>query len=137
MDENKLLKSVNLKSTKKRLLILSILNNTHSPLCPEEILDIASSEINLNLSTVYRALSALTEKGILLKENRSDGKAYYQINNQKHKHQLVCSLCQKVVTIHACPLHKFESDLSESSGFTITGHNLEFYGICPDCAKEL
>ena len=53
----------------------------------------------MNLSTVYRALNALTQRGILLKQLSNDGKTYYQINNREHKHQLVCSLCNKVVLV--------------------------------------
>ncbi|WP_297131158.1 Fur family transcriptional regulator [Terrisporobacter sp.] len=135
--ENNLLKSANLKSTKKRLVILSVLNNSISPLTSEEILEEASKEVNMNLSTIYRALAALTEKGILLKQLSNDGKTYYQINNRQHKHQLVCSLCNKVVLVDCCPLKKFENELCEDTGFTITSHNLEFSGICPECAKKL
>ena len=135
--ENNLLKSANLKSTKKRILILSVLNNSNSPLTSEEILEQTSKEVNMNLSTIYRALSALTEKGILLKQLSNDGKTYYQINNRQHKHQLVCTLCNKVVLVDCCPLKKFENELCKDTGFTITSHNLEFSGICSDCAKKL
>ena len=132
-----LLKSANLKSTRKRLVILSVLNNSISPLTSEEILEEASKEVDMNLSTIYRALGALTEKGILLKQLSNDGKTYYQINNRQHKHQLVCTLCNKVVLVDCCPLKKFENELCKDTGFTITSHNLEFSGICPECAKKL
>ncbi len=136
-NENNLLKSANLKSTRKRLVILSVLNNSISPLTSEEILEEASKEVDMNLSTIYRALAALTEKGILLKQLSNDGKTYYQINNRQHKHQLVCTLCNKVVLVDCCPLKKFENELCKDTGFTITSHNLEFSGICPECAKKL
>ena len=135
--EDNILKSANLKTTKKRLLILSVLNNSKTPLTCEDILEKTSKEINMNLSTVYRALNALTQKGILLKQLSHDGKTYYQINNREHKHQLVCSLCNKVVLVSCTPLKKFENDLCKETGFTITSHNLEFTGICPECAKKL
>ena len=109
--EDDILKSANLKTTKKRMLILSILNNSNTPLTSEDILEVASKEVNINLSTVYRALNALTEKGILLKQLSNDGKTYYQINNREHKHQLVCSLCNKVVLVTCCPLKKIENDI--------------------------
>lgn len=136
-NENNLLKSANLKSTRKRLVILSVLNNSISPLTSEEILEEASKEVDMNLSTIYRALAALTEKGILLKQLSNDGKTYYQINNRQHKHQLVCTLCNKVALVDCCPLKKFENELCKDTGFTITSHNLEFSGICPECAKKL
>ncbi|MEG0855970.1 MAG: Fur family transcriptional regulator [Terrisporobacter sp.] len=135
--EDNILKSANLKSTKKRLVILSVLNNSTSPLSTEEILDETSKEVNMNLSTIYRALAALTEKGILFKQISNDGKTYYQINNNEHKHQLVCSLCNKVILVDCCPLMRFEDELCKDTGFTITSHNLEFTGICPDCAKKI
>lgn len=135
--EDDILKAANLKTTKKRMLILSVLNNSEIPLTSEDILEKTSKEININLSTIYRALNALTEKGILLKQLSSDGKTYYQINNREHKHQLVCSLCNKVVLINCCPLKKFQNDLCKETGFTITSHNLEFTGICAECAKKL
>lgn len=136
-NEDNILKAANLKTTKKRMIILSVLNNSDSPLTSEDILEQASKEVNINLSTVYRALNALTEKNILLKQLSNDGKTYYQINNREHKHQLICSLCNKVVLVNCCPLKKFENDLCDETGFTITSHNLEFTGICPECAKKL
>ena len=136
-NKDNILKAANLKTTKKRLLILSVLNNSDIPLTSEDILEQVSKEININLSTVYRALNALTEKGILLKQLSNDGKTYYQINNKKHTHQLMCSLRNKVVLVSCCPLKKFESDLCEETGFTITSHNLEFTGICSECTKKL
>ena len=135
--EDNILKAVNLKTTKKRMMILSVLNNSDSPLTSEDILDQTSKEVNMNLSTIYRALNALTEKGIVLKQPSNDGKTYYQINNREHKHQLVCSLCNKVVLVNCCPLKKIENDLCKETGFTITSHNLEFTGICPECAKKI
>lgn len=137
MNNDNILKSANLKTTKKRMIILSVLNNSPIPLTSEDILEQTSKEVNINLSTIYRALNALSEKGILLKQLSSDGKTYYQINNRQHKHQLVCSLCNKVVLIDCCPLRKFENDLCEETGFTITSHNLEFTGICRECTKKL
>ena len=136
-NEDNILKTVNLKNTKKRMTILSVLNNSHTPLAPEDILEQVSKEININLSTIYRALNALTEKGILLKQLSNDGKTYYQINNREHKHQLVCSLCNKIILVSCCPLKRIENDLCKETGFTITSHNLEFTGICPECAKKL
>lgn len=136
-DENNILKSVNLKTTKKRMIILSVLNKSDTPLTSEDILERTSKEVNVNLSTIYRALNALTKKGILLKQLSNDGKTYYQINNREHKHQLICSLCNKVILVNSCPLNKFESDLCKETGFTITSHNLEFTGICPECTSKL
>ncbi len=135
--KDNILKSTDFKKTKRRIAILTILDKSPVPMTAEEIYSNAINDVNMNLSTTYRALSTLSEKGILLKNLCQDGKTYYQINNHQHKHQLVCNICNKVVPIAACPLTKLESNLSEQTGFTITGHNLEFSGICPQCSEHI
>jgi Fur family ferric uptake transcriptional regulator len=136
MNEN-ILKSTDLKATKKRMAILMLLEKTKSPMTAEEIYKAAVNDINMNLSTTYRTLAILSEKGILLKNLSHDGKTYYQINNHQHKHQLVCNICNEVVPISTCPLTELEESLQEKTGFTITGHSLEFSGICPKCSKHI
>jgi Fur family ferric uptake transcriptional regulator len=134
MDAEKL-KALDLKTTKKRMLIISILEKCHSPLTAEEIHEYTSKQIPMNLSTIYRTLSILTEKKVLLKNLSQDGKSYYQLNTNLHKHTLMCTLCNKIMPIEDCPLQDFEDQLSKSTNYTITGHSLEFTGICPTCSK--
>jgi len=135
MNEN-ILKSSDLKTTKRRMAILIILEKSLVPMTAEEIYSIVVNEVNMSLSTMYRALGTLSEKGIFLKHLSQDGKTYYQINNHQHKHQLVCNICNGVIPIDACPLTKLEKSLTQQTGFTITGHSLEFSGICPKCAEH-
>ena len=134
MEVKEIFKANGVKVTKARLLIYDLLKESDRSVTADYIY---SKCKEINLSTVYRALNALTEKGILLKQLSNDGKTYYQINNREHKHQLVCSLCNKIVLVNCCPLRKFEDELCQETGFTITSHNLEFTGICPECAKKL
>lgn len=134
--EKEILKSVALKSTKKRRLILSILEKAHAPLTPEEIFEEATRQTSMSFSTVYRCLGALTDKKVLLKQVRQDGKTYYQFNNESHRHLLVCSICSEIIPIDECPLHNLEIALNQSTGYIITGHSLEFSGICPNCASS-
>lgn len=134
--EREILKSVELKTTKKRKIILSILERAHMPLTPEEIFEEATRHSSMSLSTVYRCLGALTDKKVLLKQVRQDGKTYYQFNNQTHKHLLVCSICSEIIPVDECPLHELELMLHNKTGYVITGHSLEFYGICPECASS-
>lgn len=135
--EAKKLKDLDLKTTKKRMIILSILETQTQPLTAEDIYELTSKQLNINLSTIYRTLAILTEKKLLLKNICQDGKNYYQLNNHVHKHTIVCTLCNKVTPIDDCPLKDFENQLSQYTHYTITGHNLEFTGICADCAKKI
>ncbi len=135
MKEN-ILKSSDLKTTKSRTAILKVLNCSAEPMTAEDIYTVVTKEIKMSLSTAYRTLGTLSDKGILLKNLSQDGKTYYQINGHQHKHQLVCTLCNETVPIDDCPLTSLEENLIRKTGFTITGHSLEFLGICPKCTDN-
>ena len=133
--DNKTLKAADLKQTKKRILILSVLESASSALTVEEISELTSKEIKMSISTIYRALNALAEKNAVLKTLHQDGKTYFEINNHTHKHTLICTLCNEKVPIETCPLETLEHNLTEKTGYAITGHSLEFFGVCPNCMK--
>ncbi len=136
MNEN-ILKATDLKTTKSRLAILKTLEKSSVPMTAEDIYFIVVKDVPMSLSTAYRTLGTLSDKGILLKNLSQDGKTYYQINNHQHKHQLVCTLCNETIPIDDCPLTSMEENLIRKTGFVITGHSLEFLGICPKCTENM
>jgi Fur family transcriptional regulator, ferric uptake regulator len=133
---NSILKSTDLKQTKKRNLIISILEEATAPLTAEEIMELSSKEIKMSFSTVYRALNALADRNIVIKTVHQDGKLYYKIQSHSHKHVLKCVKCNECIAIDACPLESLEAHLSTDTNYKITGHNLEFFGICPNCQNK-
>lgn len=135
MSQN-LLKDAELKSTRKRCLLLSILQEENRPMTAAELLEKANPIQQMNPSTVYRTLNTLSQKGMLSKTIRKDGKSYFSLETHQHHHRLICKLCQKVIPVDSCPLQELEEDLEQKTGFHITGHTLEFFGICPECQKK-
>lgn len=134
--EQNILKKADLKSTKKRQLLLFLLQKEARPMTAEELHEAANAILPMNVSTVYRTLNTLTEKAILIRSVRQDGKAYYALPKKGHSHRLVCDLCGKVIPIDTCPLGELEENLENKTGFRITGHSLEFTGLCPSCADK-
>ncbi len=133
--EEDILHRAELKSTRQRRTILQVLEHAGRPMTAEEIHEAVSQDYRVNLSTIYRTLGVLTEKGVLIKMQGIDDKASYQLGS-RHKHQLVCARCHQVVLIDACPLEQLGRQLSEETGYVITGHSLEFVGLCPKCARQ-
>lgn len=133
---NSILKSADLKQTKKRNLIISILEESSAPLTAEEIMELSCKEIKMSFSTVYRALNALADRNIVTKTVHQDGKLYYKIQTHSHQHVLKCVKCNECIAIDACPLESLESNLCAETNYKITGHNLEFFGICPRCQNN-
>jgi len=135
--EQNILKNAELKTTKKRQMLLFLLQKHAHPMTAEELHEAASHILPMNVSTVYRTLNTLTEKDILIRSVRQDGKAYYSLPKKDHYHRLVCDLCGKVIPIDTCPLSELEENLQTKTGFRITGHSLEFTGLCPECAEKV
>lgn len=131
--EQNLLKNVSLKATKKRKLLLFLLHKQQQPMTAEFLFEQAQPYLPMNLSTVYRTLNALTEKGILIRSIRQDGKAYFALPQKNHHHQLICTFCGSTAPVAFCPLEELEEALAQETGYQITNHTLSFMGICPQC----
>lgn len=124
-----------MRNSKKRNAILDVLNIYDTPLTIEEIYHYASDKISLDISTVYRSMYRLEKDGTILKSIRYNGVFEYQLNKNNHQHVLRCVQCNKSIVVTSCPLTKLEEQLSQDTGYTITGHNLDMYGLCPKCQK--
>ena len=133
------LRQSGLKSTKHRTAILNMLKQSNMPMPAEKIyIQLKEAGNSINLSTVYRTLEALTERGLLNKHSIiNDSRALYEYNNKVHKHFLVCMGCKKMLTIEHCPLEEYEKILEKETDFIISGHKLDLYGYCADCQKNL
>lgn len=137
-DYKTLLHKGNLRNTKRRNLILEVVEENKSPM-PVEAIFIRLKErgVPINISTVYRALEALVASGLVTKTTLSDSnKALYEMSSLEHKHHLLCVKCRQLFVINDCPLGDYEKALEERTGFSVKGHRLELYGYCLSCKEN-
>ncbi len=134
MTGERILAQANLKCTEKRLAMLDYLARSHHPVTAEEVAQHIGAAAHV--STVYRFLGTLVEKEMLLREIHQDGIAYYQLPQSRHCHMLTCRNCRRSVNLPHCPLTGLQQQLERQTGYHITGHLLEFTGVCPTCAKK-
>ncbi len=134
-DYKEILAKEGIKNTKHRNAILAIIEHSEKPLTAEEIfLSLKEKHTSIWLSTVYRTLDILTSKDLIVKLNiLNDDKAHYQLNQNDHKHHIICVSCHKMITFNDCPVEEFENTLKEKIDFNVTGHKLEIYGYCRNC----
>lgn len=136
MQPKELLKEKGIKITKGRIEILNIFKNSESSLSAEKIYQIYRyNNININLSTVYRTLELFEEKEIIEKITLNDGVFSYKLRSKTHKHHLECDICHKEVEI-PCPMLQVEELVQNSTGFTLTDHDLVMKGVCKDCKDK-
>lgn len=102
-----------------------------------------------DLSSVYRALSDLRIAGFL-EGFRLPGKreTFYSLlghddarkpgrhperGDAHHHHHIVCEDCGRVSHLEVCLPAGLTVKVEGSSGFRVTGHHLEFQGLCSEC----
>lgn len=132
-----MLKGCGLKATSQRIAILEKILSSEGPLSAEMIVTaLQPAHPELSLSTIYRNLNLLVDKGVLTRLQLADERSHYQLVGSGHHHHLVCLGCNQVVELIQCPIHQFESDLMKNTQFRITQHRLTFYGYCPHCEPK-
>ena len=125
---NDLFKNNGIKKTEQREKLLKIIKNSKVPLTAE---DIFKKTKEISLATIYRTLETFCEKGVLNKISVTDDeRRYYELATDIHRHYAVCLKCKKMEYVNVCPVHDVSLD-----GFRITGHRLELYGYCNNCAE--
>lgn len=124
-----------LKSTRTRKLVLAVLCRRGDVLTAEDIYqELISQGQGINFSTVYRILEMFTAKELTEKHYLPDSRKYgFSLRTMGHRHRLICLKCRRIVEIDDCPLTGFEAELANKTQFDIVGHNLEWYGYCPEC----
>ena len=86
-----------------------------------------------SLATVYKTLSRLKEMGEVLELGFSDDDNRYD-GNEPHPHpHLICVHCRSIIDPQLTLFRDLTKEVSESTGYHIINHRLDFYGICPDC----
>jgi Fur family ferric uptake transcriptional regulator len=126
-----------MRMTRQRKIILEVLSASDSPRSAEEIAhSVHAYDADMALSTIYRNLEKMLELGMVLQTRFQDGLARYEQTSAMHRHYLICTGCGQRQSIDVCPLHHLEEQLEASTGFKITDHQLNIYGLCPECQKK-
>ena len=96
---------------------------------------VRSSDPTTGLATVYRAVGALETAGTVARVGERLGSALFvYCTAEDHHHHLVCTGCGRVE--HApCPIGEESLAPARRNGFTVTGHEVTLFGLCPDCVR--
>jgi Fur family transcriptional regulator, ferric uptake regulator len=132
------LRSRSMKLTAPRKAVLEALRKQEQPSTIREIVD-AIPTGQCDRATVYRAMQALENSGLAHRMEFGDGVARFELSvgeEVTHHHHLVCNSCHTITPVQECAAAELEAKIATLSGFKNVTHKLEFFGICPDCAKE-
>jgi Fur family transcriptional regulator, peroxide stress response regulator len=131
------LKEAECRITPQRLAILEVLVHSDGHPSAEDIYrQLVKSYPTMSPATVYKTLSLLKIKGEVLElefsdlANRYDGK-----NPHPHPH-VICTKCGLIVDQTFLGLEEITDRMMAETGFTISRHRLDFFGVCPSCRMK-
>lgn len=118
----------------------ALLNHMAANHHPATLADLArvSSLAGLDQATIYRLVMKLESAGLVRRLGLHDRATYFQLVVPGHHHDyLVCTSCGKIEDINlSCPVEPLEREVMKRSGYTRLYHELEFFGVCPACARS-
>jgi len=89
----------------------------------------------ISLGTVYRNLDLLAEHGMIGKLEFAGSQRRFDGKTDNHYH-VRCTVCGRVEDAPLDPMTGLEDGLRDATDYEITGHRLEFIGLCPQCAQQ-
>ncbi|MEK9870609.1 MAG: transcriptional repressor, partial [Gammaproteobacteria bacterium] len=61
------------------------------------------------------------------------GHSVFEMSSEKHHDHIVCVRCGRVEEFTDEEIEKRQQVVADRLGFELTDHNLNMYGLCPDC----
>jgi Fur family ferric uptake transcriptional regulator len=117
-----------------RLLIYQELSNVSGPLSPLEIYqNLLKKKKKIGLTSIYRSLDLFESLGMVFKIVNGSSVRYKLCELENHHHHIVCKACGDVVELNFCEISDWSKKVTESTGYQVVDHQLNFYGFCKAC----
>jgi Fe2+ or Zn2+ uptake regulation protein len=132
------LRDAGYKLTNARLTVLAALEASGGHLTSTDVLDrVNALDSSIGRASVFRTLDLFTQLS-LIRPTYIDSSVTptYVFMPNGHHHHIICTNCNRVIEFEQCGLDKLRQELEQSLHVHLTGHLLEFYGLCDSCEPE-
>ena len=135
--ESQELKDAGLKITLPRVKILEILESS-------EVHHVSAEDVyklflhngeEVGLATVYRVLTQFEQAELVVRHNFEGGHSVFELSPDKHHDHIVCIRCGRVEEFADDEIEQLQKKVADKLGFELTDHNLNMYGLCPECRR--
>jgi Fur family ferric uptake transcriptional regulator len=125
------------RATRQRAALAAALDGEDSFLTAQELHGLlGQSATKVGLTTIYRNLQSMADRGEVDVVRRSDGEAMYRrCEKDEHHHHLVCRGCGYSVEIENPDLESWALSTGSRHRFTHITHDLELFGLCDSCSR--
>ncbi len=138
-DLKKMIRSMGLKITDQRMLIIGCLHDHEAKsgerhVTAQELYErVVKKDASVGFATVYRFLRDLANKSFVTEVRLGGQASRYELTTQEHHDHLSCTKCGKIVEFENKKIEKLQVQVAEYFGFVLTNHILELYGLCSSC----
>ena len=131
------LKEREFRITPQRLAILKILAASEGHPSVDDIYrEVKAGFPTTSLATVYKTVSLLKELNEALELSFPDGSNRYDGNNPAPHPHAICVKCKKIMDPELMNIDALTEEMSRKTGYKIFYHELEFFGLCPECQQK-
>lgn len=124
------------RQTIQRSLVLKAVNKLQCHATADEIYEeIVKEHPNVSRATVYRNLNLLSETGHIRKIEIPGGADCFDHLCHDHCH-VKCEKCGRIFDVDMEYVTGLEKNIRNDRGFSFTGYDIIFRGICPNCQKS-
>jgi Fe2+ or Zn2+ uptake regulation protein len=132
------LRSAGLRVTPQRMLVLEILDKGSHLDAMAIHRRALKARRDVSLATVYRALGALTESGLVEQRylDSDHSREYYEAVRGPEHHHMTCLGCGEVIEFETRRIQQLRSELEATKGWSLQRTCLCIEGYCPKCQAE-
>lgn len=124
------------RMTEQRRLILEVLRSTTCHPTADWVYERVREQLpNVSLGTIYRNLRSLVSMGEVLQLSYGSGQDHYDGNPNAHYHYR-CTKCGCVADVQLPYMSELDQRTEDSLPGSVTGHRLEFEGVCTKCSEK-
>lgn len=128
------IKGRDFRMTPQRLAIIKILISSESHPSVDDIYkEVRKLFPTTSLATVYKTITLLKELNEVLELGFPDGSNRYDGNKPYPHPHAICTKCKKILDPEISSVHALSEEMRQKTGFVISSHRLDFFGLCPEC----
>jgi Fur family ferric uptake transcriptional regulator len=123
------------RRTQSRRVLADLIAEKRRHFSAAELEQELGPEPDIGRATLFRLLATLTQQGVLSRVTLPSGEQGYIVCNdpRAHHHHAICTQCGTVVPVGTCGVDVRAKAVEKETSFHVTGHRLEYFGICAAC----
>jgi Fur family peroxide stress response transcriptional regulator len=128
------LRGLGRRITPQRLAVLKILAESNNHPSVEMIYEQVKKDFpTTSLATVYKTVTLLKQLHEVLELGFADQGSRYDGNRPFPHSHVICTKCGSIVDPQFVQMEEIAKEITQKTGFDITHHRLDFFGLCPKC----